>query len=99
MCDISVGCLGAVQVDVSYMMVVAASQGTADIPSVQGVKTYVEGHATVGAPVAVYVFRSGNPTSRRTVVGHHIAYRIGGALPRGIGAETPMALVLRYVEA
>ena len=97
--DIAVGNSCTVEVDISDLVAVVAVDRPTDIPSVESVEGYVECHATVGAPVAVDVLRSGDASTCRLVVSHHVADGVAGSIETAVGTETPVTLGLGHVES
>ena len=78
--DIAVGCLRAILVHIAHLMAIVATEAAAEVPTVQGVETHVEGDAATGAPVAIVVVRTTDTATCVLLVGHDIADRVGSAL-------------------
>ena len=99
MCYVAVRYCRAVQIDIINVVVVVATNRTADIPTVQGIERDVERCTGVGAPIAVDVLGTTDASASRFVVSHDVTYGVGGALKAAIGVETPVALRLRHSNA
>ena len=97
--DVTVGHRRTVEVDIANLVVIAAIDAAADVPTVQRVEADVERSAAVDAPIAVDVLRTGNASAGSLVVGHDVTDGIAGATHTGVETIAPMTLCFGNLEA
>ena len=96
--DVAVGYCRSLQVDIADLMTIAGVEASADVPTVQGVESYIERGSAIGAPVAVVVVWTRDAATGILFVGHDIADRVSGTRKAAVGTEAPVALVLGHHE-